>query len=187
MARSLAAIANSVIRVEAVARLAGIDIPDITGRASIKVHCPFEDYYHPDREPALRIYPGANNAWCFACAQFWTPVSLHAAVEGLEAEAAAAALLEAAGYRPADYRQRWHAITTAAAVPDRDQLAAALSVWASASIPGWDARQYEPELAGLVARCLGLLEAVSTSADCEQWLRGCKQALRALADNGGTQ
>lgn len=176
---SLVALANTHVRIEqAVAWAGGGEIPTVeTG--SLKVHCPFGPVYHADggAEPALRVYPGPNNAWCFACSEFYTPVRICALAWGMPYDQVAVELLRRAGHKPVTYAQHWQSVLAPQADLGREDLAEALRCWLAERFPDWADLQFQPAVARYLARCLGLLESVSTPADCGKWLEGCKQVM----------
>lgn len=173
------AVANQHVRITLAVRWAGSYVEDFADRDSVKIHCPFEDVYHDDNEPAMRVYPapGKNNAWCFAEAQFFTPVSLLALAWDVTPEDAAAQALDRIGHTPVTYPERWRELTSSTAEPDRDALAAALRTFCERIDPLWGEHQYLPWIAEHMATCLGLLQVVHTAADCELWLSRTKDAM----------
>lgn len=177
--RSLIATANEVVSIISACQWIGMDVPEEIPGGSAKVHCPFGEIYHSDRgaETSFRVYPGPNNAWCFACSQFFTPVSLCTAAWGGSPEETAVDLLARVGWKPATYAHLWAEARSAPPV-DRDALAGALTTWCVRVVVNWDERQYEEPVAEYLARCLGLLSKVRTASDAVMWLDGTKRAIR---------
>lgn len=172
--RSLVSLANRHISFPRAAALVGVGYGAIRDRGD-KVFCPF-GMNHADggRSAALRVYP--DHGWCFAELRYFSPVGLVAAVRETDYEDAARWMLEQVDYVPATYAHLWE---NAQRTKDlgKDELATALTTWCSAQCPDWSRRQYDKDVAGLLAKCLGLLEVVQAPEDCVKWLDGCKRAM----------
>ena len=178
--QSPVALANRRIPFATAARWAGVELPGEVTEHGLKVHCPFEEFAHDDggAEPAFRVYP--DHAWCFACGEHFTGVKLCALAWDCTPEEAARQMLEQAGVADPDYREQWQRLTDWSQPADVDGLAAALRVWCSRTDPRWSVSQYDGDVAGKLAQCLGLLARVRTEADCRVWLAGCKQAMKQV-------
>lgn len=183
--RSVVAQANEAVSITDVCRAVGMELPEDVFVRGRKLHCPFEAVYHRDLglEPALRIYPDTNHAYCFACAATFTPVWLAAQVWGIPARAAARELLERCGIRPPSPDQVWAAAVGTADPPDTTLLSEALRTFCARTSPGWADQQFDPVVAAVLSRCLALLDRVRTDADAVTWLSGCKNVMsRVLTD-----
>lgn len=184
--RSLIAVANEQVSILAVCRMVGVDLPEDAGMArSRKTFCPFGEVYHSDAglEPAMRVYPDSNSAWCFRCATYFTPVKMAAQAWDQDWRTAAVVLLDRIGYRPASLAEQWSAVCVPVVAPDTTLLGEALKVFCARHDPQWSVHQFEPEIAGHLSRCLALLDRVGDDEAAQAWLRGTKQAMaRLLAD-----
>lgn len=175
--RSVVALANDQVTITDACRAAGMDIPDAEYVRGRKLHCPFEAFYHRDfgREPALRIYPDTNHAYCFACATTFTPVYLVAQAWGLPVRTAARELLERFGSRAA-VADPW--TDPGRPPPDTALLADALRTFCARTAPGtWDDAQYDPRVSELLGGCLALLDRVTTDDAAIAWLAGSKAVM----------
>ena len=123
---------------------------------------------------AFRVYP--DHGYCYAEQRYLGTVSLLAAKWELSREDAAHKALEKIGYIPADLAHLW-ADAERRPEPAREDLADALRIWCDARAADWRARQFDPPVAGALARCLGLLPRVRTAEDCERWLAVCKRVM----------
>ncbi len=180
---SLIALANEHVPIVTACRLVGVDLPEDGGLArSRKTFCPFGELYHSDggAEPAMRIYPDSNSAWCFRCAAYLTPVKLAAQAWDQDWATAAAVLLDRIGYRPPSLAERWAAAVAVVPAPDTTLLAEALKVYCARHDPQWSTDQFAPDVAGQLARCLTLLDRVGDDEDAARWLAGTKRAMRAF-------
>lgn len=174
------ALANEATDILTVLGLIGMPVPEISYLASMKLYCPFGDVSHADggMSKAFRVYPETNSAYCFACALAFTPVSLLAMGKDISKEEAADFLLELAGVTEANSDERWAQLTAPEPVTiNTAELAEALKLFCRRTIPNWEERQFEPAVAKLFQRCLGLLGSVRTPEDAEQWLAATKQAM----------
>jgi hypothetical protein len=173
-------LANENSDIMAVARFIGMEVPDFSYSASIKLYCPFGEVSHADggSSKAFRIYPETNSAYCFACGLHFSPVKLLATATDISTAEAADYLLELAGVTEAGTEERWEQLTSEQESPiSTAELAEALKVYCSRIDPNWAERQLEPAVAHTFQRCLGLLGSVRTSADAEQWLGATKQVM----------
>lgn len=177
--KSLVSLANVHVSFPMAARWAGIEVYDDASERGIKVYCPFGSVEHPDggMDPAMRIYP--DHGWCFAESRYFSPVSLLAEVWQESRNDAAAEALRRIGWKPASYA---HLFREAAKPqpPDQDSLAAALLIWCESFRPDWKAAQYSPEVATMLARCLGLLSLVRDGEECKVWLAASKKAMQRV-------
>lgn len=166
-------------------RLIGMDLPADPGYGkSIKVRCPFGNVYHSDggAEAAMRVYPDEDRVFCFAKCGGYTTVSLAAAAWGLPIREAAIELLERAGVPAPDPAALWDAACTRETPPDTTLLAEALKTFCARICPDWAHRQFQPDTANLLGRCLALLDLVATSADADRWLARCKHVMTRHLD-----
>jgi hypothetical protein len=179
--RSVVAEANERVSIVTVCQMLDVDVPDDLGsRSSYKIHCPFGTIYHSDHgiSPAMRIYPDSNSAYCFSCAAYYTPVSLAAKGLDIDWRTAAAQLLDRIGYRPLDLAEVWQQVKEYTPEPDRALLADALKTFCRRIDPAWSARQFDPQIAATLTRCLSILDLVSTPEEVTLWLDSCKIAMR---------
>lgn len=156
----------------------GMDVFDFSV-ASLKVHCPFEQISHPDggQSKAMRIYPGTNSAWCFACQQYFTPVKLIAMDKDISEQEAAMYILDKTNYVAPDYLSQWEALTEQKIELDTDALAEALKVACRRMTPDWEERQFDDDVSNKLRRCLGMLPKLKTPEDASKWLVVAKQAM----------
>jgi hypothetical protein len=174
-------IANDKISIITACRLVGMDIGEEIGVRGRKVHCPFGPIYHIDQgvDPAMRIYPATNHAYCFACTTSFTPVWLVAQAWGLSPAAAAANLLDRVGYRGASLSETFASARAWVPRPEPTLLCEALKTFCCRIHPGWEEAQFSPEVAATLSRCLALVDLVSTGPEAEQWLATCKLIMAA--------
>ena len=170
-------LANTRISIITACRLVGMDIGDEVGYGrSRKLHCPFGPIYHTDQgvDPAMRIYPETNHAYCFACTMSFTPVWLVAQAWGLSPAAAAVNLLDRSGYRAASLRETFAAASAWTPRPEPTLLCEALKTYCRRIHPAWEDIQFSADVAGTLARCLAPVDLVTTPAQADQWLSACK-------------
>ena len=180
--RSAVSIANDKVPITLACRIAGMDIDDdIAYGRSMKVYCPFGELYHSDQgvEPAFRIYVDSNSAYCFACSTYFTPVWLVAQVWDQQPAQVAVELLERVGIKPVSLADAWAQAAVRDVAPDTSLLAEALKLFCGRICVDWDDAQFEPDTAGLLSRCLALLDLVHTEGEARQWLDECKKVMRA--------
>ena len=151
--RTLYAIANERISFSTAMQWAG-QAGAVARDRGVKVTCP-----SCDEAGAMRVYPA--NGFCFAEQRYFTPVSLLAEFWDMDREAAAGKVLKQIGYAPPEYPELWEAAQRLPE-PALDDLATALRLYCARVCPDWATRQYEPAVAGLMARCLGILASVRT-------------------------
>jgi hypothetical protein len=175
--RSAIALANTHVPFEKAAAWAGVD----TGTRSrgMKAGCPM-----CGADGAFRVYP--DHGYCFGERAYVTVVTLLSFIWEMEREDAALKALDKIGYVPVSYAHLWEHAQRQPEVA-RDMLAEALRTWCSASFPDWQARQFDPAVAGQLSRCLGLLPRVASEQDCDMWLDGCKQAMRLVFPPGSRE
>lgn len=181
---SLVAMANEKVPIAVACRLAGMDIPEEIYGRSVKVRCPFGEFYHRDggMEAAFRLYPETNHGYCFVCKASFTPVWLLAQVWGQDSTTVAAELLDRAGIKPATLAQLWAEASRRDEPPDTAMLAAALQTFCARVSDDWDDTQFAPAVAAKLRACLGLLDQVRTPADADLWLAGCKRVMIVILD-----
>lgn len=184
--RSAVSIANDKVPIVLACRWIGMNIDDdiAYGRSSVKVHCPFGAVYHSDQgvEPSFRIYPDSNSAYCFACSTYYSPVWLVAMAWDVQPAEVAVALLERIGVKPVSLADAWAKAAEREVAPDHSLLSEALKTFCARIAADWDDAQFEPAIAGLLSRCLALLELVTAEPDARQWLDGCKKVMRSALD-----
>ncbi len=188
--RSPIGLANEQIAITFACQLIGMDIPDDIGYGrSMKVRCPFGDLYHRDGgvDPSFRIYPDGNSAHCFNCSQSYSPVWLVATAWGITARQAAVELLERAGVTPpVDLADAWQRAADRRTTPNITLLAEALKTFcarvATEAGVDWEDAQFTPSVAGVLSRCLGLLDHVTDDTGATQWLVACKTIMRRSID-----
>lgn len=182
MARqSVVAVANEHVSIVTVCQMFGVELPDDVGTGrSRKVHCPFEEMYHSDHgaSPAMRIYPDSNSAYCFSCSAYYTPVNLAAKAMDCTYQEAASRLLDRIGYKPLDLAAAWKHAKEYEPEPDKALMADALKTYCRRVALCWEQRQFEPQVAATLTRCLSILDLVKTQDDVSLWLTRCKVAMR---------
>lgn len=184
---SLVAVANDKVSIVTVLQMLGVDLPDDVGVGrSRKVPCPFGDIYHSDHgaSPAMRIYLDTNSAYCFSCSAYYTPVSLAAKAMDCAWSLAAAQLLDRIGHKPVDLATAWQHVKDYTPAPDKALMADALKTYCRRVAPCWADRQFEPQVAATLTRCLELLDLVNNDADVTLWLTRCKVAMHRVLHIG---
>lgn len=172
-------LANEHVSIVTVCRMLGVEVPDLDVSRSIKVGCPFGVLYHSDggAAPAMRVYPDSNSAYCFSCSQYFTPVTLTAQAMDVDRRTAALNLLDRVGYQGPGALDTWELVRRYEPKPDKALLADALKTFCRRIDKGWSLRQFEPNVAATLTRCLSILDLVNTSADVTLWLTRCKAAM----------
>lgn len=175
------AVANDLVPIATACQLIGMEIPEIYGR-SVKVRCPFGAVYHSDGgvDPAMRVYPDTNHAFCFAGCGAFSPVWLVRQAWGIDSQTAAAELLDRIGHKPVSLAQAWADVVSHEEPPDTVLLAEALKTYCARVVPDWGNVQYRAPAGPLLNRCLRLLDLVNTDAEARVWLERCKLAMRSL-------
>ncbi len=172
-------VANEVVPIATVLRWFGVDGGDVSER-SRKLRCPFGQIYHSDHgvAPALRVYPDTNSAYCFSCTWYLTPVSLAARGWDVDRRTAAERLLTRVGHRPLDLASQWRAAAQYTPELDKSLSAQALKTYCRRISSSWESRQFEPQVAADLTRCLALLDLVTSAEDHALWLTSCKTVMR---------
>lgn len=173
--------ADERVSIALVCRMLGVDLPDdVESGRSRKVHCPFGSLYHSDGgvDPAMRVYPDTNSAYCFSCRSYFTPVGLTAKALDVDRRTAALRLLDRIGHRSLDPGVVWRTAADFEAPPDRALLAEALKTFCRRVCPDWATRQFDRAVSVSLTRCLGLLDLVRTDDDVGLWLGRCKKVMR---------
>ncbi len=116
---------------------------------------------------------------CFACWQWWSPVSLCVTAWEVDEEIVAERLLDEIGFRPASYADWWDQALVPLEV-DREALALALKTRCMRETASWQVRQYDSDVAQFFASCLGLLTVVKSEAEARQWLVSSGAVMRAV-------
>lgn len=184
---SVVAQANELVPIEFACRLIGMHLPDGLGyRRSTKLYCPFGELSHIDGglEKAFRIYVDANSAYCFAGCGHFTPVWLVATAWGRDTRVVASELLERIGHRPPSLAQLWAQVTEPDSSPDRTLLREALQTYCQRICADWASRQFAPDVAATLTRCLALLDRVGDDATAQTWLDGVKLAMMRVLSGG---
>jgi len=152
-----------------------------TGERSrgMKVQCPV-----CGSAGALRVW--ADHGWCFSEQQYYTAVGLLAEKWQLDEESAAIRAMKELGISMPRFEEAWEE-ALAPPPPARESLAEALRIWCGAHSANWRTRQYDDEVAEMLARCLGLLPKVTTPAECDMWLTKCKAAMGRVLGNTGVR
>lgn len=178
---SVIELANTEVSILEVCRQINLEVPDevLLGR-SVKVMCPQGDVTHPDGgiDPAFRIYPDTNTAWCFVCQQLFTPVTLYVAAHGGTREEAAQQLLKVIGFSITALQDFGR--LTVEKQPDSASLAEALKIWCSRICTDWETRQFDANVSGILNKCLALLTQVRNTEDAAKWLRVSKQVMGTI-------
>jgi hypothetical protein len=131
---------------------------------------------------ALRVW--SDHGWCFSEQQYYTATGILAEKWQLDEESAAIRAMKELGIAMPRFEDAWEAALVPPP-PARESLAEALRIWCGAQCADWRTRQYDEEVAGMLARCLGLLPKVTTPAECDMWLSKCKAAMgRVIARTG---
>lgn len=163
----------------------GVYVPDgIYDRPSMKLHCPFEHTEHSDfgKDPAFRVYIEENTAYCFSCKRFYTPSRLQAQLLDISIYDAAVFLAEKHKFAPAEIDSDLHPMSDSSIVVDTSSLAKALQIFCSSISTNWGTKQFEPAIASTLYRCMQLLKHVGSKEDAEDWLKGCKAAMRRVLE-----
>ncbi len=182
--RSAVAIANEQVAIEQVFRWCGIYIPEIPEGRTLKIHCPFGEFFHPDKgvKPDMRIYPSTNSAYCFQCGYF-SPVWLACQLWDRQPNDVALDLLQRTGYKPVSIAQLWADSQIASKPVDVAPLGLALRTYCQRIDPDWSTRQFDSDISSTLSRCLSLLSHVTTEADVHSWLETCKLVLKTALAN----
>lgn len=141
-----------------------------------KMFCPWGEFTHPDGgdEPAFRVY--SDHGFCFACWQYYTPVSLCTAAWEVAEDSVAEKLLHLAGVAPESYDELWDRVVRPIPIDTR-AIWEALRTYCVRNFPRWESLQYHDEVSLYLARCRGLLTRVENEADARQWLDACSLVL----------
>lgn len=180
--KSLIAEANERVSITLACRLVGIEIEAGRTEGSTKTYCPFGQFYHSDggKEPALRIYPQTNSAYCFSCKKFFSPTTIVSDAFGISKKQAAVELLDRVGYKPLSALELWEGVQERPPKPDTSMLSMALKVYCFRICSDWNKLQFESEIAGILDKCLMLLDNVETAEDAELWLSNSKKVMTKL-------
>lgn len=187
---SVITLADEKVPISVALRLVGVDYDTAAG--SRKQHCPFGPFYHSDGglDPAMRVYPDSNHAYCFSCSLYLTSSKVYSLARGMTRKQAAAELLEHIGYAHRSLKEAWRQALTFAPELDRANLAEALKTFCARRHPRWSEVQFDTEIAAVLARCLELLANVTTEPEAMQWLELSKVVMGRvltrsnLADSG---
>lgn len=156
---------------------------EVTGRymphydtTSPKMECPHTGLYHNSTK-SLRFYPETNSAYCFACGEYMTPLSLIASFKGFTEEEAAQWIKEFAEYSEPTAEERWDTLMTDSTELDTNNLSEALKIYCARICEDWDDRQFDSEVSRKLSQCLSLLSRVHSASDGSVWLEGAKKAM----------
>lgn len=179
--RGLVGAVDAEVSFTDVCRLVGMEVPDhIPSGRSAKVRCPF-GFQHRDygAEAAFRIYPDTNSGFCFAGCGYYGPVGLAAAYWDVSRPEAAQRLRDTFSLRSVMQNVTWEEAIERVEDPDinRSALAVALTEFCARQCVAWEHRQFEPKIADVLAKCLGLLERVDSRDDVWKWLDVSKQVM----------
>lgn len=182
--RSVISVANEQVSIASVCRHIGMYLPDaVDDTKSVKVFCPFS-FLHADggAEPAFRVYPGPNNAYCFACTQFFSPVSLAATAWDVDWSQAATQLLEWIGYKSLSLAEEYAKAKEPPEEPvDHAALALVLRMHCHRLDHEWlELEEGFPQRQ--LAKCLALLDKVTTQAEAARWLDRCREVMTAVIE-----
>jgi len=182
--KSLIVEANERVSIVMACRLAGIEVEDGLTGGSMKTYCPFGRFFHSDggKEPAFRIYPESNSAYCFSCKKFFSPTTLISDAFDISKKQAAKELLDRVGYKPLTAAEMWAGVQPKEPEPDTSMLSMALKTYCLRIDPDWQKTQFEPDVGSYLDRCLSLLDQVHTGEEAEAWLTTCKLAMKKFLD-----
>jgi hypothetical protein len=181
-------VANEHVGLVEVTTLIGMETPrELLPGGSIKVRCPFGEFYHADggHSAAMRLYADTNSAFCFAGCGYYSVVKLYAHAKDLEPNEAAMELLEKTKKLGLlQDRGAWDRVSQPldSGVPSSSDLAAALKLYCSRIHPQWDEVQFYEGVSDMLAQCLGLLSNVVTDQDAQNWLRKTKTAMQFILE-----
>lgn len=177
--KSLIAEANERVSIVLASQLVGIDIEDGRVVGSTKTYCPFGRFYHSDggKEPALRIYPDSNSAYCFSCKKYFSPTSLVSDAWDISKRRAAQELLDRVGYKPLTAAELWEGVQEKELEPDTTMLSMALTTYCKRIDSEWQKHQFHPKVSEVLDRCLSALDKVTTEQEAEEWLLTCKKVM----------
>jgi len=170
-------VAEARRRISFLQALSLIDIGTGERQRGMKVQCPV-----CGSGGALRVW--SDHGWCFSEQRQYNAVSILAEKWDLDEESAAIKAMKDLGLSMPRFEEAWEA-ALAPPPPARESLAEALRIWCGAHSANWRTRQYDDEVAEMLARCLGLLPKVTTPAECDMWLTKCKAAMERVLGNTG--
>ena len=178
---SIVSLANRMVPMTTACREVGLRVHERVRETGTRLHCPFEEFAHPDggRDPAFRVW--ADHGFCFACWEYYSPVKLYAQVKDVTQEQAAVRLLDLIGYKPASYAHHWRSVAGPPPL-DLSAVAQALRNFCDGYCDRWQEWQLEPYVAEYLSRCLGLLGAVTAETDARAWLAQAKQVMTTVLD-----
>jgi hypothetical protein len=180
--RSIVSVANDLVDIRFACSLIGLDVPEIPDGKSIKIHCPFGGVWHRDQgiEKAFRVYPSTASCYCFACAKYFSPVSLVATAWDRDEEEIAGILLGKIGYIPEGSEERWEQLVSHVPVVDTAVLAEALKMFCGRIFEDWSFCQFSDPFASSLGRCLALLPLVESEEQAVEWLSVSKRVMSSL-------
>jgi hypothetical protein len=177
--KSLIEEADQRVPIVLVCTLIKMDLEDGLEGRSVKTYCPFGRFFHSDGgvEPAFRIYPDSNSAYCFSCRKYFTPTTLASDAWDIPKKEAAKDLLDRVGYKTLTDEEIWAGVQEQPPEPDKSVLGLALRVYCQRVDPSWQASQFVPEVSTVLDKCLSLLDRVTNDQEAEQWLEVCKKVM----------
>lgn len=183
----LRALANAAVSIVYVAKKIGMDIPHYS-RGSIKIHCPFGEFWHRDggSEQAMRIYEDTNTCWCFACSKLYTPVMLYALTYDVTEYEASETLLKEVAPNLANNNFDLDTILLnlrdPELQPDTASLAIALDLFCRRAHLNWDMLQFDSHVSSVYLKCLALLDKIASEQDAWHWLAVSKEIMSNILD-----
>lgn len=177
--------ANEVVSIHTVCEALGVDFSSYYGSRS-KLYCPFGGVNHIDGgdSKAFKVYEDTNSAYCFACAQYYDPVSLYALAEDVTKESAAEALLEMSGWKEETFEEKWDRLSGGDNQGyDNSNLPEALNVYCARLDPDWVVNQLEEPFSSAIARCNAVAARVKDAAQADKWLTTSKKLMKGLIDD----
>lgn len=170
-------LADDIVSMSRVLRLIGMEEVEYASSGA-KVMCPFASVYHPDGQKSFRVYDD-KSAYCYACGERFTPVSMYARARGMGSLEAAEDLLEVVGYVAPTAESRFEAALKEEDI-DRDSLAEALKTHCARNYPGWEIDQFDDDVAAMLRKCLTLLPNVRSQEEVRMWMTAAKTAMNRV-------
>lgn len=179
------ALANTEVSIVDACKLIGM--PSMDYQYSIKMYCPFGQVTHGDggATKSFRVYMESNTAYCFACAERYTPTKLVALEKDISLEEAAQFLLELYKVKPS-VDDRWAELTAEKPFAlDSADLTESLKVYCRRIDPDWETHQFVPEVAETFQKCLSLIPLIRTEKERDQWREAAKSLMTQRLVNHG--
>jgi hypothetical protein len=83
-------------------------------------------------------------------------------------------ILEKIGHKRRTAEDLWNDVQPQALPPDTSMLSKALRTYCLRIEPSWNKRQFEENVAGVLDKCLSLLDSVRSTEDSDKWLKVSK-------------